>query len=102
MWTEDDQVLVVFEKYVALLSSDDLYWRISDGSWLRTPLRRPISVEIKGPPQHTLLTNRSLFLGYNRGEFGGGLVYIPVETNSTNPLGPSKLLSSMNVKAIVI
>ena len=97
---EDDSLITALNSHVALLSSDYLYWLTSNGGWSRMPFHHPSSVKIKVPPQHILLTNRGLFVGYDAGEFGGALIFIPIQPNSPNPLGPSQLLSSMNVNAI--
>jgi len=98
---EDNLLLTAFNSHLALLSSDYLYWLTSNGGWSKMPFHHPSSVEIKVPPQHFLLTNRGQFVGYDAGEFGGALIFIPIQPNSPNPLGPSQLLSSMNVNAIV-
>jgi hypothetical protein len=99
---DGDVLLAAFENNLALLSSAHLYWRTPSRSWLRMALHPPSSVQAKGTPQHALLTNHGLFVGYDHGEFGGGLIYLTtVKAKSSHPLGDPQFLSSMNVNAIV-
>lgn len=100
-YANDDYLLVASENYLALVSSEDLYWRTADGDWHKTISPSPSSMKGKDSPKHALFTNENLFLGYDRGEWGGGLLSMPIKALATNPLESPKELSSMNVRGIV-
>lgn len=100
--TQDDHILVASENNLALVSSNYVYWRGNDGTWMTMPFHPPVSSTVKGPPRHALLDNYALFLGYNRGEWGGGLVRVPLTPNPDQPFRPPTLLSPMNVHGIAM
>lgn len=100
-YANGNYLLVASENHLAMLSGEDIYWQPTGGKWHKTTMPSPDSMEIKAAPMHALLTNESLFLGFDKGEFGGGLVSIRLDALTTNPLEDSKDLSSMNVIGIV-
>lgn len=97
-----DEILAASRRYLTLISMDKISWLTSNGEWVKTTLMQP-PFELTGTvsPQYGLLTDSYLYLGYDQGEFGGALLAIPFNPDSTRPFGPSKQLSSMNVNAIL-
>lgn len=93
----DQDVLVV-------LVSPRLY-RFEAGEWRTTGLRR-ISHDREGIfaplPGHALLLGRRLFLGYARGEWGGDLVAIDIDSGELVELGGMNLGSDAPVSCLTL
>jgi len=97
-----DEILVASRSHLTLISTAKISWLTSNGDWVETVLAQPpLQITNTASPQYGLLTDSYLYLGYDQGEFGGALLAIPFNPDSTRPFGPSKQLSSMNVNTIL-
>ena len=97
-----DEILAASRRHLTLIATDKITWLASNGDWLETALAQPpLQITNTASPQYGLLTDGYLYLGYDQGEFGGALLAIPFNPDSTRPFGPSKQLSGMRVNTIV-
>jgi hypothetical protein len=76
----EDPGLCDDESSMVLLGNGKAF-QLAEGTWTSVPLKeRPETASIRGRPNHLLLLGRKLYLGFDRGEWGGGLLLLDVKT----------------------
>jgi hypothetical protein len=93
-------LLCADESSVVLLAKDRLF-RFTDDRWISSMLNpRPVTEGIRGGPRRVLLTGKTLYLGFDRGEWGGGLLSLDVNTGDWD--APSRGLSELPVRDLAV
>ena len=86
---------------VAVVTSERIWYRADGGDWRKTDHK--VRSEYLGvvTPTEVLLTRRSLYLGWDLGEWRGMLYRWPVLSDSESPFGTGEFLREINVNSIV-
>lgn len=97
--------LVALDNMLVFVTSDKIYYKTLTSTWKSTVLDKLIdsksSMFLKqSAPQHCLLTNHSLFLGYDYGEWSGALMEIPFVIEKEIVFRKGKRILRDNIVAI--
>ena len=78
----DNAKFVATDNLLVLVTAERIYYKVFNSTWKYVEIdklfdRKSSMLLRESAPQHCLLTNRSLYLGYNYGEWSGALIEIP-------------------------
>lgn len=83
-----DAVLVCSRTHLVLVFPDCLIWRTGE-EWVTTPLLNMEPVDARGD-RHYLLDGERLLIGWDAGEWGGGLVSVDIRSGQRVSLSPAR------------
>lgn len=95
--------LLAIDSLLVLITSEKIYTKILNSEWqeiLIDSLLDESNVLFNKMPEHCLLTKNSLFLGFDKGEWGGFLWEIPVSMGNERRLSKGKLILKDNIRAL--
>jgi hypothetical protein len=87
---------------VFAVDHNKIIFRSPDGTWDDIPITSFFGDKsLRGRLSAALIQGDNLFLGYNRGEFGGGLVRLRLSDNQRRPIESGEFLRQMIISDIV-
>lgn len=95
--------LVANDSLLTLVTSEKIYTKRPNSKWQEISIDSILDKShmlFNKMPEHCLLTMTSLYLGFDKGEWGGSLWEIPISTEKGIALSKGKLILEDNIKAL--
>lgn len=95
--------LVANDNLLVIITVDEIFFKEPNSIWKKIAIDSLVDAFYTSNyniPQHCLITENGLYLGYDNGEWGGALAEIPISKGNSKTFGKGKFILDYNIKGL--